>query len=259
MYNQSRPNSRPDSSPVLQGDLWPLRPERKCFVNRRGDGRTVDSIWVWFNHSTVGNTHTHTQTASPPSGQQHRKECLSGCFHGNDDRRPNPNPGCIWTFTPEDVCECVCVHYAVSKHTNLGWTRWPSLNAACGPSWESGGHKHTSNTHTHTHAFFHQHSSDDKTFPRRLHMKFSDLLSALMDVAVEPVCRCAPGVFSGFLCALCLDCGLLLTSLWLQTHWHVIYGNEPWRKLGRINQTHPTCTVCVFGKERDGKRQDTNK
>lgn len=70
----------------------------------------------------------------------------------------------------------------------------------------------------HTHAFFHQRSSDDKTFPRRLRMKFSDLLSALMDVAVEPVCRCVPGVFSGVLCTLCLDCGLLLTSLWLQTH-----------------------------------------
>lgn len=104
-----------------------------------------------------------------------------------------------------DVCELLpqglvwlCV-YTVSKHTNLGWTRWPSLSTACGPSWESGGHKHSSNTHTHT--FFHQHSSDDKTFPRRLHMKFSDLLSALMDVAGEPFCRCVSGVFQGFMCA----------------------------------------------------------
>lgn len=60
---------------------------------------------------------------------------------------------------------------------------------------------------------------------------------------------CASGGFSGgFLCALCLDCGLLLTSPLLQTHWHVIYGNEPWRKRCRINQTHPTGAewVCVF-------------
>lgn len=77
---------------------------------------------------------------------------------------------------------------------------------------------------------------------------------------------CASGGFSGgFLCALCLDCGLLLTSPLLQTHWHVIYGNEPWRKRCRINQTHPTgaewvCFRCVgvcLGS--DGKSQETNK
>lgn len=152
---------------------------------------------------------------------------------------------------------CVCVHFT---HTDLGWTRWPSLGSACGPSWESGARKHTSNTHT---LSFIGALQMTKHFLDRLRMNiffFSDRLSALMDVAAEPVCRRAPGVFAGFLCTLCLDCGLLLTSLWLQTHWHVIYGNEPWRKLNRVNQTHPTCnSVRFFGKERDGKRQDTNK
>lgn len=51
----------------------------------------------------------------------------------------------------------------------------------------------------HTHAFFQQRSSDDKTFPHCLHMKFSDLLSALMDVAMELVSTVCRKCFQGFM------------------------------------------------------------
>lgn len=50
----------------------------------------------------------------------------------------------------------------------------------------------------HTHTFFQQRSSDDKTFPRCLRTKFSDLLSALMDVAVETLGAVCRECFQGF-------------------------------------------------------------
>lgn len=142
------------------------------------------------------------------------------------------------------VCVCVWVHCTVSKHTLL--QIWAEL---AGPPSDR-------------HVVRLEKVEDTNTL--QTHTRF--LSSALFrwqnisspsphEIFRPPLCvdgcgrragqRCVSGVFSGFLCTLCLDCGLLLTSLWLQTHWHVIYGNEPWRKLSRINQTHPTCTVCV--------------
>lgn len=153
-----------------------------------------------------------------------------------------------------DVCELLpqglvwlCV-YTVSKHTNLGWTRWPSLSTACGPSWESGGHKHSSNTHTHTLSFI----STLQMTKHFLAVSTWNFPTSSLRWWMWPESRSVAVCRECFrvLCALCLDCGLLLTSLWLQTLWHLIYGNELWRKLRRINQAQPTCTMCVFGKER---------
>ena len=188
----------------------------------------------------------------------------------------------MWTFTPEDLCACVSVcvcvfaHRVVYTHTHTHThTHRSSGSTLNSLALLSARHvvrlekvEDTNTLQTHTHAFFHQRSSDDKTFPfARLRMKFFPTSSRRW--WMWPSSRsalCVGSVFRGFLCALCLDCGLLLTSLWLQTHWHVIYGNEPWRKLGGINQMRPTrarlCVpLCVFGKkkESDGKRQDGNK
>lgn len=194
---------------------------------------TVDNIRGWFNHSTVGNTLTNTHTAT-----QHRKKHLSSSFHGNDNL--HPSSGHV-NFKPRGL---VCMRvYTLYTGTDFGWTRQPPTPQL--GMW-SGLRKWRTQTHfKHRHAFFQQRSSDDKTFPRCLHMKFSDLLSALMDVAIELLGAVCQECFLRVLCGLCLDCGLLLTSLWLQIHWHVIYRNEPWRKCSKINQTDPTCTVCV--------------
>lgn len=149
----------------------------------------------------------------------------------------------MWTFSPEGWCACVCVHYAESKHTgtDFGWTRRPPISSACGPGWESGGHKHTSNT-------------DTLSFNSALQMTKHFFAVSTWNFPISSLrwwmwpwsclALCVRSVFR-VLCTLCLDCGLLLTSLWLQIHWHVIYGNEPWRKCSEINQTHPTCTACV--------------
>lgn len=112
------------------------------------------------------------------------------------------------------VCVCVCTLH--THRFRLNSMALPRLSM-----WSVLRKWRTQTHFKHAHAFFHQRSSDDKTFPRPSphdFFFFSDLLSALMDVAAEPVCRRTPGVFAGFLCTLCLDCGLLLTSLWLQTH-----------------------------------------
>lgn len=71
---------------------------------------------------------------------------------------------------------CVCVYICSHKQTpsfQLNPFALPQLGMwSILRKWTTQTHF----KHTHTHFFFHQHSSDDKTFPQCLHMKFSDLL-----------------------------------------------------------------------------------
>lgn len=243
--------------------VWPLTPKaskevlsKQAWGVRGGGGQWIISEADSITAPWETQTHTpHTHTATLSLRQQHRKKQLSGSFHGNDN---------LQRWACERLGQRVYVHVCV--HT-VYWYRFrmlpePPLPQPQHGMW-SGLRKWRTQTHfKHRHAFFQQRSSNDKTFPHCLHMKFSDLLSALMDVAVELLGAVCQEAFFSFLCTLCLDCGLLLTSLWLQIHWHVIYRNEPWRKRRRINQTHPTCTVCVSHcvcLEQRERRQKTKK
>lgn len=94
-------------------------------------------------------------------------------------------------------------------------------------------------------------------------MKFSDLLSALMDVAVELLGAVCRECFQSFMRSLFglrplvnvpLATNTLTCDLWKRAMEEMQQdkSNEP--------DLYSVCfTLCVSGKERDGKRQKTNK
>lgn len=199
-----------------------------------GWGRTVDSIRGWFNQSTVGNTHTHTNSHSvfkTTTQEETSKWQFPWKWQPPPERRACELPAqrayvhaCVytvhwyrfWMNSPPPPSARHVVRVEKVEDTNTLQTQTRFLSTALF-RWQN-----ISSLSPH------------EIFRSPLRVDGCGRRAAWR-------CVCQEGFFR-VLCALCLDCGLLLTSLWLQIHWHVIYRNEPWRKCSKINQTDPTCT-----------------